>query len=424
MLEDSPNTQTIPSANPDSAVEYFQKNKYVVVDSAVDPDICEFLAGHMLDLIEQKKTAKDVQCPMSEAIYGDKLFDTLLEDVRPLMEKVTGLRLFPTYSYARKYVPGDELKPHLDRPACEISATLTLGYKGKVWPIHVSRDKDPRNDLGPINIEVGSLVVYRGMEINHFRKPYTEGEWQCQVFLHYVDADGPYKDEKYDSRKALGEASNKKSADVKDPAVRVEQESYYPWIFGFALNEKRISMIKENVLNNLHIDSIINYSRSVELTLAGIGAIGQATVDKKIRHVSHCWLPTDKLDWLYEMLEREIRDVNWINYKYVLTHMEKIDYLEYHGGTEDDEHSHGKYTRHLDGAINDSRKLSFSILLSDPSEYEGGDLIIYDGNDPIVVPRKKGCMTLFPANVPHEVTPVTKGIRRSIVSWSHGPHFC
>lgn len=405
-------------------IEHFKEKKYVIVDSAIDSDICEFLTDHLLNLAEQNKTKKDMQCPLSEAIYGDKHFDTLMEDMLPLIESVTGLKLFPTYSYARKYVPGDELKPHLDRSACEISATLTLGYKGKVWPIHISKDEDPMNDLGPIEIEVGSLVVYRGMEINHFRKPYTEGEWQCQVFLHYVDAEGPYKDEKYDSRKSLGDGPpDKKAERIEESKKETDQENLaYPWVFGFAPNQKILSMTKENVLNNLHIDSIINYSRGVNLDLAAIGTLEHATVDKKIRNVAHCWLPTDKLDWLYEMLEREIMEINWINYKYVLTHMERIDYLEYHGRAENDEN--GKYIKHVDGPINSSRKLSFSILLSDPSEYEGGDLIIYDAAEPIVIPKKKGSMTLFPSNALHEVTPVTKGVRRSIVSWMHGPHFC
>jgi predicted 2-oxoglutarate/Fe(II)-dependent dioxygenase YbiX len=74
--------------------------------------------------------------------------------------------------------------------------------------------------------------------------------------------------------------------------------------------------------------------------------------------------------------------------------------------------------------INSNRKLSFSVLLSDPSEYDGGDLLIYEGKGPIVVPKRQGMITFFPSSVLHEVTPVTRGVRRSIVSWIHGPVFC
>lgn len=395
----------------ETSSEYFKEKKYTIVDSAVPKDICENLTAYILDLVENNKTIKDPQCPLSESIYGDPMLDVLLEDVRPTIERATGLNLIPTYSYARKYVPGDELKPHTDREACEISATLTLGYEGDLWPIHVSTDDKVENDIGEILIEVGSMVVYRGMEINHWREPYTQGKWQCQVFLHYVDADGPHKNLKYDGRESLGTT---KTADSNNDI----QKHNYSWTFGYAPQDKNLFITKEDVLSSPLIDSIILHgSRNTELARIGEGSRG--IVDTKIRNVSHSWLPIDKFEWLYSLLEEEIKNINWLNFKYVLNHMEMIDYLEYHAGDEA-----GKYEAHLDGSINSNRKLSFSVLLSDPSEYEGGDLIIYEGKSPLIVPKKRGMITFFPSNVLHEVTPVTRGVRRSIVSWIHGPVFC
>jgi PKHD-type hydroxylase len=169
------------------------------------------------------------------------------------------------------------------------------------------------------------------------------------------------------------------------------------------------------------IDSIILYgSKNTELAkVDGDAWGGKGVVDKKVRNVSHSWLPYDKFEWLYILIEEEIKDINWLNYKYVLNSMEQIDYLEYHAGDEA-----GKYEAHLDGSINSNRKLSFSVLLSDPSEYDGGDLLIYEGKAPVVVPKRQGMITFFPSNILHEVTPVTRGVRRSIVSWIHGPVFC
>lgn len=394
--------------------DYFKEKKYVIVDSAVPTDICQNLSDYILKLVEDKKTTKDPQCPLSESIYGDSMLDILLEDVRPTIEKATGLNLIPTYSYARKYVPGDELKPHTDREACEISATLTLGYEGDLWPIHVSTDDKVENDIGEILIEVGSMVVYRGMEINHWREPYTQGKWQCQVFLHYVDADGPHKDLKYDGRESLGTTKTVNLNDNHD-----NQECNSGWIFGYAPQNKYLYMTKEDVLSPPLIDSIILHgSKNTELAKIG-GSSSGGIVDTKIRNVSHSWLPIDKFEWLYSLLEEEIKNINWLNFKYVLNSMEMIDYLEYHSGDEA-----GKYDAHIDGNINSNRKLSFSVLLSDPSEYEGGDLIIYEGKSPMIIPKKRGMITFFPSNVLHEVTPVTKGVRRSIVSWVHGPVFC
>lgn len=396
--------------------EYFKKNKYVILDNAVPKDICEALTQHLLNLVEQNKTKKDDQCPLSESIYGDKLLDTLLDDMRPILEKSTGLRLIPTYSYARKYLPGDELKPHTDREACEISATLTLGYKGDLWPIHVSLDNTVEKDIGEIEIDVGSMVVYRGMEINHWREPYTQGEWQCQVFLHYVDADGPHKDLKYDNRQALG---------VNKGRIQEQKsESLFDnhWYFGFLQKDKYVYVTRENAISKPLIDSIISYGETQgNLELALIGTENNPSVDPNIRNVSHCWLNFDKFDWLYRLIESEIKEINWLNYKFVLDRMEMIDYLEYTAGGE---HGHGKYSQHVDGTINGNRKLTFSVLLSDPSEFEGGDLILYtDSNKPNIIPKKQGMITFFPSFLLHEVTPVTKGVRRSIVSWVHGPQF-
>ena len=67
----------------------------------------------------------------------------------------------------------------------------------------------------------------------------------------------------------------------------------------------------------------------------------------------------------------------------------------------------------------EDRKISFSIQLSDPDDYEGGELLLNHGND-CVVSKTKGSMTLFPSFTVHEVKPVTKGIRYSLVGWVVG----
>lgn len=405
-MTDSP--VSLPVDNKEAA-EYFSSKKYVIVDSALDAETCKDLTDYMLKLVEDRKTTKDVQCPLSESIYGDQVLDAVLEDLKPKIEAATGLSLIPTYSYARKYAPGDELKPHTDREACEISATLTLGFEGDVWPIHVSTDDKVENDIGEILMKPGDMVIYRGMEINHWREPYTQGKWQCQVFLHYVDANGPHKDLKYDGRENLGV-----------PKANANQNGRPLWVFGFEQDKKFLYLTKEKALTDPFIDSIVLHG-SKETEYARIGMdVGE--VNKSIRNVLHSWLDMNKFAWLYQHLESHVSEANWMNYRYVLTHMEQIDYLEYHGGHGVEEEN-GKYVAHVDGGIDSTRKLSFSILLSDPSEFEGGDLLIYEHGRPCVVPKKKGLMTFFPSNVLHEVTPVTKGVRRSIVSWVHGPHF-
>jgi PKHD-type hydroxylase len=69
------------------------------------------------------------------------------------------------------------------------------------------------------------------------------------------------------------------------------------------------------------------------------------------------------------------------------------------------------------------RKLSVVLQLSDPSEYEGGDLEIMNCSEPTQVKKEKGLVTAFPSFMLHRVTPVTKGIRRTLVVWLTGPRF-
>jgi PKHD-type hydroxylase len=67
--------------------------------------------------------------------------------------------------------------------------------------------------------------------------------------------------------------------------------------------------------------------------------------------------------------------------------------------------------------------LSVSIQLTDPSEYEGGDLYLYDEDKGMLMNKSQGTLILFPSFVLHEVTPITKGERNSLVAWITGPNF-
>jgi len=85
----------------------------------------------------------------------------------------------------------------------------------------------------------------------------------------------------------------------------------------------------------------------------------------------------------------------------------------------------GHYDWHIDaGAPMNGlqRKLSFVMLLSDPSEFEGGELQFRGMEDWKILP-KQGSIVVFPSFIEHRVTPVTKGVRYSAVSWVHGPSF-
>ena len=74
------------------------------------------------------------------------------------------------------------------------------------------------------------------------------------------------------------------------------------------------------------------------------------------------------------------------------------------------------------GTIN-YRKLSITVQLSDPSDYEGGDLQFLITREPVTAKREKGNAIVFPSFMIHQVKPVTKGVRYSLVCWCSGPAF-
>jgi hypothetical protein len=118
----------------------------------------------------------------------------------PQIESVVGKTLTPTYSYCRIYYNGAEMPAHKDRPSCEYSASLTLEIDKDPWAIWMRDFKDVDYE---VFLPVGSLCVYKGREIAHWRNKY-EGNQQIQAFLHYVDVNGEFKDFKYDTRPMLG----------------------------------------------------------------------------------------------------------------------------------------------------------------------------------------------------------------------------
>ena len=120
--------------------------------------------------------------------YKDSLFQYLLNIKKDKIEKETGYSLFPTYSFWRCYSYNADLKKHKDRESCEISATIQIA-SDKKWPIYIEGFKAELDD--------GDALIYKGCDLEHWRESF-EGDYQVQVFLHYVDANGKYKDFKED----------------------------------------------------------------------------------------------------------------------------------------------------------------------------------------------------------------------------------
>ena len=130
------------------------------------------------------------------SIYGDPVMEALLVNKLKLMEKNTGLELLPTYAYWRMYTWGANLKKHKDRESCEISVTVSIGSSDdKPWPIYIN-DK-------PVILNNGDALIYLGIEDTHHRNT-LDSDYHSQVFLHYVDKNGPHKEFFKDKRIIYG----------------------------------------------------------------------------------------------------------------------------------------------------------------------------------------------------------------------------
>jgi hypothetical protein len=129
--------------------------------------------------------------------YRDPVMEQILIKLLPKVEALVGLELYKTYSFWRLYKKGDILRKHRDRYACEISVTMTVGYDGpRPWPIYAI-DKNQKQVR--VDLEAGDALIYKGIEMYHWRD--ANGiDTQAQLFLHYVDKNGPYSEWKDDKK--------------------------------------------------------------------------------------------------------------------------------------------------------------------------------------------------------------------------------
>ncbi len=178
----------------------------------------------------------------------------------------------------------------------------------------------------------------------------------------------------------------------------------------------------QNGFNQEQIDKIFN---SVKNLPSNDGLVsGDGIPNKEIRSSTIKWIPkNDGFGWLYFSLMEFVAEANKNLWNFNLySVIDNIQYTEYHATQE------GHYGWHQDvgGSSMSKRKLSLVVQLSDPSEYEGGNFQIFKGGNPEnaeIVPKDKGYICIFPSYMMHRVTPVTSGVRKSLVLWLGGEHY-
>lgn len=180
----------------------------------------------------------------------------------------------------------------------------------------------------------------------------------------------------------------------------------------------------KDVFDNTHIEFIENYvnERRSQLRKAEVQTGTDIPYDDNYRR-SDIFFFTDfqSSSLLYEKIYSVVAEINTHHFKYSISYVEPLQYSVYK------EEVAGFYNIHCDSHLRNTsgfiRKISFSILLNDPSEFEGGKLLFHTEKEPIEAKlEKKGDMVLFPSFIPHSVTPVTKGVRKALVGWICGPN--
>ena len=195
---------------------------------------------------------------------------------------------------------------------------------------------------------------------------------------------------------------------IKEP--KFENSSW-----NFELDQVNLYAFWNNAFSKEECQSIINIAQDKGLIK------GKTKEESDVRDSKISWLyPVDGIDWVFRRVTDITLNLNERFFKFNLFGLnEGFQFTNYEAPS-------GKYGKHVDRGINMCvRKLSISIQLTNPDEYEGGELKLYDGDDEeaTVMDKTQGTLIIFPSYVLHEVMPVTKGERNSLVTWVTGKQF-
>ncbi len=157
---------------------------YVASRALLEPSLARVIYKTLLLKQWRGESFRDNHIPTAASVSNTAETDALLLELRPAIEAIAGVRLVPTYSYARLYFYGDTMIRHHDRPSCEVSVSIHLGRDGGESSLWFA----PNNK---VDMEPGDGAVYLGLTTDHWRERFT-GNTMGQIFLHYVEAGGQY----------------------------------------------------------------------------------------------------------------------------------------------------------------------------------------------------------------------------------------
>ena len=211
-----------------SSREKFDKDGYLFVPNAIfDPINLYYppltdkegkrLVGTQNYIRDNKIVYEPVESQVNGSMsrYNHPSYRPAHRLILKLIENILEIDLLPTYYFDRFYYEGQELSRHTDRPSCEISATVQISTNREdAWPIWFQL---PDNTEKSVSMKDGDMVIYKGYDIEHWREPLqskygrmnkffnklkkkADDTYHHQIFLHYVNAQGPYVHFAYDTK--------------------------------------------------------------------------------------------------------------------------------------------------------------------------------------------------------------------------------
>ena len=196
-------------------------------------------------------------------------------------------------------------------------------------------------------------------------------------------------------------------------------QKQFPGTFVFQLDPVQYWAYQHTIFTKEECEKIIALGESLVPQDAKILTGDQIENNTTIRDSKVAWLhPTEETNWVFSRISNSIISLNDQYFKFDLFGMiEGLQFTKYEAPS-------GHYGRHVDrltgGLV---RKLSITLQLSAPDDYEGGEVHLIYGNKPVVVSKEQGYLVAFPSYTPHQVQPITKGTRYSLVCWVTGPAF-
>jgi predicted 2-oxoglutarate/Fe(II)-dependent dioxygenase YbiX len=404
------------------------ENGYLIIPNFISSYRANKLCEEYKQYSEKNNLNGDVQAPNSHSSYNYISFLELLCEKTPEISEILEETVLPTYAYSRVYKNQSILKKHKDRGSCEISLTVHLG--GDVnWEIFI---KNPKGEDCCVNLNPGDAMLYLGTEFEHWREQYS-GQWYAQVFLHYVKSRGEYFSYYFDKNNTNTNTNsndnNKNNLDqqYKNDIVEnnkmQENNDIEEYDKGPNININSSSKLEnfiqvfDDVLLESDCDLILNeYKNSNQWKET---YVANNILNRSIRNCEEISISSqDVITQNYE-IRKKIDEIIFFQVSNVIKEYQKIfpsfD-IQIDTGYQILKYGEGQYYKqHTDSFKEQQRSLSCSIQLN--QDYEGGEFAFFDRE--IMIRTKPGSVIVFPSNFmyPHEIMPVIKGTRYSIITW-------